>query len=1140
MTTSKISPRGILNNLLRDGSLENEVAQLKAKSTLVDVLGEAPAYNWSYVAERVVRNATAARHCLEEVALSGGSTSDEFSLIARRFALAWESLATLREGGTNQEVALLNAAAAYDFAGNQANAICLARRVIRETSDPFGEVSGHLISRQFMNVAHTDWENRILSSVEIESVEDALLASATAVATKALRELALFFLSGLHERMHRAEELLTQSESGLLSVGAAEQATLVRTFRALVPVMKERSTWDVLGGVSTSTKWRRYMTLLARGLSSDLMSGTSISELWPSQRTALEGGLLSDDRGKIIKMPTSAGKTRIAEMALVHTLIEHPGAKCIYIAPYRALVSEIESTLIAILGDLGFQVSTALGGFETDEIELFLSRSADVLVTTPEKLDLLNRLTPEYAAQVRLVILDEGHILGDQRRGIKYDLLMTRFKIAAPNVRFIFLSAVVPDTTLEELARWLNTDTDSTLRTEWRPSIQRIAELRWSGLTGTLHYVRESDAPLLSQAFTPGIIRQQEIKFPNPATGRILTRRFPDTTNKAQIAAELALKFVDTGSVLVFCSLPNYTTAVGQAIVDRLQWSSGAGLRDVPSPMDTSNTTSARLAQEWLGEDHKVTQLLRQGVAVHYGALPQAVRNSIEADYRARNFHILVATNTLAQGVNLPIRTVIIHSVWRGVPPDRERISARDYWNIAGRAGRAGEETDGTIIHIVRTPTDRNDFDYYIRRRNSPEPLDSALVRIMQQIVEGRLSNEAFRGAIDPEILAIAAEETSENPISAFIGDVVDGTFAAQQVSRVGLPEDILRNKSLEIANIIAEEVPDIGQRRLFSSTGLSTQSCLYLSEYMTNHAQEVFELIGASGDSIDKAQAISEVVAALNESEVQEAYSGSYLELLRDWMGGVSVPQIRLNLGDDAPNVEQLGRFIENYFGGRLPWVISGFNRIAASALSSEEGALPLTVRTLPAMVKAGVGFPAAAWAAAAGAASRDAAIRIGAQFDLERETSSSEEGTEPSYSEFLEWLRPMTSEELNQSYGLEGAVLQETLNAFQRNTKNPLLNTEIRFPLQFDVRGIFYGSRRQTASQVRPGIELSLERDYDNLVDRNAIMVTFRNRDLGYVPRDYAQLIAPDLDAGLVYRCYAARIELGETPSITARIEA
>ena len=171
-----------------------------------------------------------------------------------------------------------------------------------------------------------------------------------------------------------------------MEAGAAEEATLVRTFTALVPVMQRRSTWALLGNVSQSRKWRRYLILLARSLSSTVLTGTSIAELWPSQRIALESGLLSDNRGKIIKMPTSAGKTRIAEMALVHTLIEQPGAKCIYIAPYRALVSEIESTLLSALGDLGFQVSTALGGFETDEIELFLNRNADVLVTTPEKL----------------------------------------------------------------------------------------------------------------------------------------------------------------------------------------------------------------------------------------------------------------------------------------------------------------------------------------------------------------------------------------------------------------------------------------------------------------------------------------------------------------------------------------------------------------------------------------------------------------------------------------------------------------------------------------------------------------------------------------------------------------------------------
>ena len=807
---SDISVTNILSRLESDDSLQNEVAQLRAKSTLLEVLGEVPMYNWTYVAERVVRNATVARHCFEELALAERGNHEQFSLISRRFALAWESLSNLGEGGTSREIALLNSAAAYDFAGYQANAICLARRILGEPSSIFNQVAGLTISRRYMSVAHEDWEERVLSRQNLDSVEDVFNVTAVVAATKALKELSWFFLSGVSERLERARELFLQAETGLMEGGAAEEATLTHTFRALIPVLQERSTWTLLGNVNESPKWRRYLVLLARSLSSDIFEGTSIAELWPSQRIALEHGLLSSNRGKIIKMPTSAGKTRIAEMALVHTLIEQPGAKCIYIAPYRALVSEIESTLIAVLGDLGYQVSTALGGFETDEVELFLSRNADVLVTTPEKLDLLVRLTPDFARQVRLVILDEGHILGDQRRGVKYDMLLTRFKIAVPEARFIYLSAVVPDQTLDDLANWLRTGPDSALQTDWRPSDQRLAALEWSGSSGTLRYAPDPEVPLLSQSFTPGIISQQEIRFPNPNTGRMLKRQFPDSANKSQIAAELALKFVGLGSVLVFCSQPNFTTAVGRAILDRINWSKLAELKDVPAPVDTSQTRSAQIAQQWLGEDHKVCQLLRQGVAIHYGDLPESVKNAVEADFRARRFRILVATNTLAQGVNLPIRTVIVHSVWRGPKETRERISARDYWNIAGRAGRAGEETDGTIVHIVRTNTDVSDYHHYEERRHKPEPVDSGLLLLLQQVVEERLSDEAFRGVIDPEILAIAAEESTQSDISVRIGDVIEETLAAQQIARRGIDPAILKEKSVVIANAIAEDVPDV------------------------------------------------------------------------------------------------------------------------------------------------------------------------------------------------------------------------------------------------------------------------------------------------------------------------------------------
>ena len=1139
MMTSEIDPKNILDRLASDSALRGEVAQLKAKSTLTEVLGQAPPFNWNYVAERVIRNAIAARHCMEEIALSEGISYDEFSLVARRFALAWESLSILREGGTGQEIALLNAATAYDFAGYQANAICLAKRIISEPSNAFNEVAGLVISRRFMNVAHGDWETKVIADVKVKSLEDVVFATAVTVATRALRELSWFFLSGSTERLERARDLFITAEAGLLECGAAEEATLVHTIRALLTVMQRRSTWSILGNVSSSPKWRRYLVLLARSLSSTLLNGTSIAELWPSQTLALDNGLLSDHAGKVIKMPTSAGKTRIAEMVLVHTLVENPGTKCIYIAPYRALVSEIESTLISVLGDLGFQVSTALGGFETDEIELFLSQNADVLVTTPEKLDLLVRLTPEYASQVQLVILDEGHILEDRRRGVKYDMLLTRFKIAAPQARFIYLSAVVSDTTLEELASWLNTGPGSTLRSEWRPSVQRLANLRWSGTTGTLHYAIEPETPVLGESFTPGIIRQQEIKFPNPATGRTLTRRFPDTANKSQIAAELALKFVDKGSVLIFCSQPNFTVAVGQAVYDRMNWSQLAGLKDVPIPVDTSNSRSAQLAEEWLGIEHKVTQLLRQGIAIHYGDLPDSVRNAIESDYRARRFPILVATNTLAQGVNLPIRTVIIHSVWRGPSDDRERIPARDYWNIAGRACRAGEETEGTIVHIVRTETDSWDYEYYQNHRENPEPLDSGLLRLLQRSVEGRLSDEAFRGAIDPEILAIAAEESSDGLMSARISDVLGKTLAALQMPRKGIPAELLRDKSISIANSITEEVPDFGRRRVFASTGLTTQSCLYLDEYVKANNSQIETMMNGSKNAVDSAETVSEIAAGVIESEVQEAFSGSYLDLLRDWMGGKPVPEIREALGEDAPGVEQLAKFIENYFSSRLPWVVSGFLRIAANGLGLNENELPLTVRSLPAMIKAGVEFPEAAWAASAGAASRAAAIRIGAAYVSHHTLIANDVDNNHTYSTFLDWIRPLTSEDLYYSYGLEGAVLEETFGAFQRNARNHLLNNAPEFPLQFEVRGISFHDRRQIAAMAIPGSEVVLERDYDNLMDRNAVFVVFNDRPMGYVPKDYAQLIAPDLDAGWRGNCNVVSNTLAAVPSVTVRVE-
>ena len=106
--------------------------------------------------------------------------------------------------------------------------------------------------------------------------------------------------------------------------------------------MRTRATWALLPEFAPQQpRWQRYLKLLARGVGADLYRGRSVSELWPSQITAIAHGLLSTTANKIIRMPTSAGKTRIAEITIVHTLVHNPGAKCVYVAPYRALVAEL-------------------------------------------------------------------------------------------------------------------------------------------------------------------------------------------------------------------------------------------------------------------------------------------------------------------------------------------------------------------------------------------------------------------------------------------------------------------------------------------------------------------------------------------------------------------------------------------------------------------------------------------------------------------------------------------------------------------------------------------------------------------------------------------------------------------------------
>jgi superfamily II DNA/RNA helicase len=1124
----------VATGIVADSSFQTEAAQIRARATLAELISEPPVYAWTYVPQRVVRNASVAFSEIERLAIEEPGGVDSISAATLQYARLWESLAVLEES-VDRDSALLHAAAAYELAGYQANSSSIARHLglSLEGVNPLHRLTVWFLQRHFLRVRQLASQQMIPPS-EVDSAEQLAVDAANAVFARGMDAASRFFLAGQSQRLDEASAYLDAAEEAFARLSLVTDANLVRVLRALVPTAAARSTWRLLADVNTSSpRWNRFLKVLARGVGRNLLESPSISELWPSQTQALEHGLLEQSRSAVVRMPTSAGKTRVAELAIVDMLVRSPGSMCVYVAPYRALVTEVEETFAAILTDLGYRVSSIVGAYETNDFERVLANDADLLVVTPEKFDLLLRLRAEGLRRVSLVVFDEGHIVDDAQRGAKFELLLARLKIEVPTARLIALSAVVSNQTLEDFSRWLTGSPSNIIESSWRPSRQRVAQLHWTGSVGVLRYEQGQDEPLLSE-FVPGLIRRRQFEYINPDSGRTNRPWFPETGNKGHVAAALAWEFAKLGPALIFTTQRNWVQALGQALLFRIQLAERTE-ETIPAYFRTPTTRAAQTASEWLGEQHVVTQMLRSGVAVHHGQLPNAVRDAIERDFRERKYRVIIATTTLAQGVNLPVRTAIVHSSRRhNDDTDRmERILARDYWNIAGRAGRARAETEGTIVHIVATAADQADFAYFLQRRLDVEPVESALYRALRALVENRMSPAGLGAALDPEILAMVAEETGQDGV-AHLEEVLSQTLVAVQARAAGQSLDPLRTAFITGRDAILARVPDRELLHAYSGTGLRSTSCEQLRESIIENELTLRLIIGAtSPDYHSLTQLALAALLAIDEMQPAEAFAGMVGDLLEAWLNGESVDTIRTRFEPDAVSIEQLTRFIEDFFGYQLPWGLAGFFRIAQRVLEIEE--LPTAISVMPSMVRFGVPSAPAVWAMTAGIPVRRVAIDLATAYRAQVVDDSQEA--------FMTWLGGLDYETLHEQFGLSGALLDDAHAALARTTPNPLLSEPVELaellPIEAGVRGTSFRGRAVAASALAQGSAVELRRDYDNTVDRNAILILHGFDEIGYIPRHLAQLLAPEIDAGLELAASVVAIEIDARPKITIRIE-
>jgi hypothetical protein len=441
----------------------------------------------------------------------------------------------------------------------------------------------------------------------------------------------------------------------------------------------ENSTWHCLPQYSHLSP-AQWMDILQKE--------TFIRELWPAQHLLGEHGIF---RGKsaVVQMPTSAGKTKATEIIIRSSFIANRTSLAVIVAPFRALCHEIRNSFVKAFQSENVSVDELSDVLQADyAIAEFLGRK-QVLVVTPEKLIYVLRHTPELAENIGLLIYDEGHQFDSGTRGITYELLLTSLKTMVPeDAQTVLISAVISNA--PAVGKWINGEESEVVSgATLTPTYRTVAFASWLDQLGRLEFVTQ-DNPDNEEFFVPRIISQYQLQLKGKERKHSL---FPEKTDGQAIALYLGLKLVGNGSVAIFCGRKSTASSLCEKVVS--VFDREVNLKEPTEFSDKEEVHRLHFLHECnLGTNSIATKSAALGIFSHHGNTPQGIRLAVEHAMKQGYAKFVICTSTLAQGVNLPIRYLIVTGVYQGT----ERIKVRDFHNLIGRAGRAGMHTEGSIL----------------------------------------------------------------------------------------------------------------------------------------------------------------------------------------------------------------------------------------------------------------------------------------------------------------------------------------------------------------------------------------------------------------------------------------------------------
>ena len=412
----------------------------------------------------------------------------------------------------------------------------------------------------------------------------------------------------------------------------------------------------------------------------DFLLSEGFSKLYPPQADCIDAGLL-DGKSILVSAPTASGKTLTAILAMISYLSKNTG-KVVYLSPLRALASEKFTEFKKLEKiDLGKKIKVGISTGDFENIEKNLEKN-NVLVLTNEKMDSIIRHGAEWIDDIGLVIADEIHLIGDESRGPTLEMILTKLKLLESKPQILGLSATI--TNSDELANWLDC---ILVKNDWRP------------------------VPLSEGVYDAGGVIMNDGK------------KFDVEPSIRGIPIDLGVQSVkDGGQSLVFAETRTRSKALATKAADIisqfLEKNESEELEKISKKI-LSNNEHTELVKT-------LATLIKKGVAFHHAGLNQNCRQTIETEFRKGTIKLLSSTPTLAAGVNLPARRVVISNINRynaKVGANRP-ISILEYKQLCGRAGRPQYDDYGESI-IVGNGNSDDLMEYYVH--GEPEPILSKI-----------------------------------------------------------------------------------------------------------------------------------------------------------------------------------------------------------------------------------------------------------------------------------------------------------------------------------------------------------------------------------------------------------------------------